>query len=73
MRCALLALVALVALKGRWKLAVPLVWLFNLVGTADLLALLATWGGSGSCDFDDSGTITTADLLALLANWGDCG
>ena len=32
-----LALVALVALRWRWPLALPLVWIFNVVGTADLL------------------------------------
>lgn len=36
----LLALLALVALRGRWGLALPLVWLFNIVGTADLLNAL---------------------------------
>ena len=30
---ALLALLALVALRGGWGLALPLVWLFNVVGT----------------------------------------
>ena len=34
---AVLAIVALVALRGRWTVALPLVWLFNLVGTVDLL------------------------------------
>ncbi len=33
----LLAILALVALRGRWRPAVPLVWLFNIVGTVDLL------------------------------------
>ena len=41
------------------------------VGTTDLLALLAQWGGAGSCDFDGGGVGTT-DLLKLLANWGNC-
>jgi hypothetical protein len=41
------------------------------VGIADLLALLAQWGGPGSCDFD-SGNVGVADLLKLLATWGDC-
>ena len=34
---ALLALAALIALRWRWPLALPLVWLFNVVGTVDLL------------------------------------
>ena len=32
-----LAIVALVALRGGWRVALPLVWLFNVVGTVDLL------------------------------------
>jgi hypothetical protein len=36
----LLALLCLVALRGGWSLALPLVWLFNIVGTADLLNAL---------------------------------
>ena len=34
---AILALAASIALSKRWALAIPLVWLFNLWGTADLL------------------------------------
>ena len=37
----LLALVSLVALRNRWSLALPLVWLFNIVGTADLAHALS--------------------------------
>jgi len=33
---ALLALLALVALRGGWATAVPLAWLFNIVGALDL-------------------------------------
>ena len=36
----LLALLSLFALRGRWGMALPLVWLFNTVGTADLLNAL---------------------------------
>ncbi len=32
-----LAWVSLIALRTRWRLAVPVVWLFNLVGLGDLL------------------------------------
>jgi hypothetical protein len=32
----ILALVALIALKGRWAMAIPLVWVFNIVGAVDL-------------------------------------
>ncbi len=36
----LLALLSLVALRGGWGLGLPLVWLFNIVGTVDLLNAL---------------------------------
>lgn len=36
----LLAILALVALRSRWAIAVALVWIFNLVGTIDLLNAL---------------------------------
>jgi hypothetical protein len=44
------------------------------VDTADLLTLLAQWGGDGSGggDVDLDGDVDTADLLLLLAAWGDC-
>ena len=32
----LLALLALIALKGRWVMAIPLVWVFSIIGIADL-------------------------------------
>ncbi len=41
------------------------------VGINDFLAVLAQWGGPGSCDFDGSG-IGINDFLELLANWGSC-
>lgn len=37
---ALLALLAIVALRMGWAIAVPLAWLFNVVGTLDLLYAL---------------------------------
>lgn len=37
----LLALLAIVALRNRWTVAVGLVWIFNIVGTADLLNALS--------------------------------
>jgi len=41
------------------------------VGIVDFLALLAQWGGPGSCDFDGGG-VGINDFLELLANWGPC-
>jgi hypothetical protein len=32
----ILALVVLIALRGRWALAIPLAWVFSIVGLADL-------------------------------------
>ena len=34
---ALLALLALVALRQRWTLAIALIWVFNIIGSLDLL------------------------------------
>ncbi len=36
----LLALLALVILRKGWGIAIPLVWLFNIVGSVDLLNAL---------------------------------
>ncbi len=41
------------------------------VGINDFLAVLAQWGGPGSCDFDGGG-VGINDFLDLLANWGPC-
>jgi len=35
-----LALLSIAALRGRWAFAIPLVWIFNIVGLADLLNAL---------------------------------
>jgi hypothetical protein len=37
---ALLALLSIVALRGRWAIAIGLVWLFSVVGTLDLINAL---------------------------------
>ena len=44
------------------------------VNTADLLALLGSWGPCEDCpaDFDGDGDVDAADLLALLGAWGPC-
>lgn len=36
----LLALTALIALRSRWSIALPIVWVFDVVGTADLINAL---------------------------------
>ena len=46
----------------------------NMVGTTDLLALLAAWGTDpgGPPDFDDDQNVGVTDLLFLLSLWGQC-
>jgi len=49
----------------------------ELVDGADLLLLLAAWGGCDDpeeclADLNDDGHVDGADLLVLLANWGSC-
>ncbi len=46
----------------------------GIVGAADLLGLLVSWGPCQGCpaDFDGNGAVGASDLLALLANWGPC-
>jgi hypothetical protein len=38
---AVLAIACLFALKNSWRLALPLVWLFNVVGSVDLITALS--------------------------------
>ena len=42
----------------------------GIVGVDDLLALLATYGGTGAGDIDDDGAVRVNDLLVLLAEYG---
>jgi cytochrome c len=44
----------------------------GIVNVADLLALLANWGGTGVGDIDANGTVDVQDLLLLLGAWGEC-
>ena len=37
---------------------------------ADLGLLLSNWGGAGTGDFNNDGTVDGADLGALLSAWG---
>jgi hypothetical protein len=41
------------------------------VSVTDLLAMLAQWGGPGTCDLDGGG-VSVTDLLRILAHWGPC-
>jgi len=42
---AILALITTVALKTKWKYAIPLVWIFNIVGFADLVTAFPQFFG----------------------------
>lgn len=44
----------------------------GVVDSADLGALLSTWGTGGAGDIDRNGIVDSADLGALLSNWGPC-
>ena len=59
-----LALLSLVALRGGWGLALPLVWLFNIVGTVDLLNALRQ--ANAVPDFGAAWYIPTFLVPALL-------
>ena len=42
---AVLALVSVVALKNKWSFAIPLVWIFNIVGFGDLITAFPQFFG----------------------------
>ena len=42
---AILAIITTVALKTKWKFAIPLVWIFNIVGFADLVTAFPQFFG----------------------------
>ncbi|TVQ31492.1 MAG: esterase family protein [Phycisphaeraceae bacterium] len=46
----------------------------GLVGSADLSALLGSWGPCPGCaaDLDGDGVVGAGDLAALLGSWGPC-
>jgi hypothetical protein len=46
----------------------------NVVNTADLLAVINTWGPCPGCptDLNGDGNVNTADLLAVINAWGNC-
>ena len=41
----ILAIITTVALKTKWKFAIPLVWIFNIVGFADLVTAFPQFFG----------------------------
>ncbi|MEQ8478733.1 hypothetical protein [Fulvivirga sp.] len=42
---AILAIITSIALKGKWKFAIPLVWVFNIFGFADLITAFPQFFG----------------------------
>lgn len=49
---AILAILSTIALKAKWKFAIPLVWLFNSVGFTDLAAAFPQFFGLKLYDHD---------------------
>ncbi len=45
MSTAILAIIASIALKYKWSFAIPLVWIFNIVGFADLITAFPQFFG----------------------------
>lgn len=45
MSTAILAIITSIALKGKWKFAIPLVWIFNIVGFTDLVVAFPQFFG----------------------------
>lgn len=42
---AILAIISVVALKNKWRFAIPLVWIFNIVGFGDLITAFPQFFG----------------------------
>jgi hypothetical protein len=42
------------------------------VNIPDFLAMLAQWGGPGTCDYDGNNDVNVQDFLDFLANFGPC-
>lgn len=52
MSTAILAIIAAVALKNKWTFAIPLVWIFNIVGFTDLVVAFPQFFGLKLYDHD---------------------
>lgn len=42
---AILAIISVIALKNKWRFAIPLVWIFNIVGFGDLITAFPQFFG----------------------------
>jgi hypothetical protein len=49
---AILAIISLVALKNKWRFAIPLVWIFNIVGFGDLVTAFPQFFGLKLYDYN---------------------
>ncbi len=49
---AVLAVIAAIALKSKWSFAIPLVWVFNIVGFSDLITAFPQFFGNKLYDHD---------------------
>jgi hypothetical protein len=49
---AVLAIITVIALKNKWRFAIPLVWLFNIVGFGDLITAFPQFFGLKLYDQD---------------------
>lgn len=68
---AVLAIISSIALKNKWSFAIPLVWIFNIVGFADLVTAFPQFFGLKMYDHD-LGTIwlvfVTFGIAAFLSH-----
>ena len=71
MSTAILAIITVIALKGKWKFAIPLVWFFNIFGFADLITAFPQFFGLKLYD-QNLGfiwlTFVTYGLVAFLSH-----
>lgn len=71
MTTAILAIVTVLALRGKWKFAIPMVWVFNIVGFTDLIVAFPQFFGLELYNHD-LGTIwltfVTYGLVAFLSH-----
>jgi len=71
MATAILAIITSIALKSKWKFAIPLVWVFNIFGFADLITAFPQFFGLKLYD-QNLGviwlTFVTYGLVAFLSH-----
>ena len=71
MATSILAIVTVIALKGNWKFAIPMVWIFNIVGFTDLITAFPQFFGLKLYDYNLGSiwlTFVTYGLAAFLSH-----